>query len=116
MTRESFIRIMEDFQKRFTANEQVINQIYSLIGTNIVDVIDACSYIDPFLDTLATAIVDNENYELARDDFNYLVFDSMFSLELFCDGTVIGEDERHPLICDFGEFYDFLKEQYCKEG
>ena len=100
MNKENFIEIMERAQTRYWQRENYMDKLEEFFGMKIIEELYETDFLSIIVDCLEYA------FPNSSPDIGYLVYDCEFDLNIFCEK--IETKEGHPVIKDFGGFYDFI--------
>lgn len=110
MTKESFVEIMERFQKQNEVADECLNKMYDALGVDCVEAFCNISFETIVIDALVAAFPESKA-ESVRTDIEYLIYECNFKLADFQDRvwiTTADGEEKHPILTTYEDFYDYL--------
>lgn len=107
-----FSTVMENFKARFIAVEKKLDQIYKVLGIDMIEVLEYISFETTLVETIALAINAEKANEI-MDELLYLIYDCNFDFSTYADNVTfeIEGEEKHPIISNWEDFYNFITDE-----
>ena len=112
MTAKNFSDTMVIYKGLAATVDKTLNDVYDLLGVDMVELLDSTSYEVLLRNVIATEIADQSllTADEVEEDLAYLMYECNFDLGKYCENVTIdvNGEAKHPILSTWEDYFNYL--------